>query len=65
MEIYKDISNSQIQKFQELLNDKFSKIKIEEGKILTGKISKISEKHVYLLIDGLKSEAIIDISEIK
>ena len=65
MEIYKDISNTQNKKFQELLNDKFSKIKIEEGKILTGKISKISEKHVYLLIDGMKSEAIIDLAEIK
>ena len=65
MEIYKDISNSQNQEFQKLLIDNFSKTKIEEGKLLTGKITKISEKHVYLLIDGMKSEALIDINEAK
>jgi len=65
MEVYKDISNSKIQEFKKLLIDNFSKTKIEEGKLLTGTISKISEKHVYLLISGMKSEALIDISEIK
>ena len=65
MEVYKDISNSQNEEFQKLLIDNFSKTKIEEGKLLTGKISKISEKHVYLLIDGMKSEALIDINEVK
>ena len=65
MEIYKDISSTQNQKFKKLLIDNFSKTKIEEGKLLTGKITKISEKHVYLLIDGMKSEALIDISEVK
>ena len=65
MEIYKDISNSQNQEFKKLLIDNFSKTKIEEGKLLTGKITKISEKHVYLLIDGMKSEALIDINEAK
>ena len=65
MEIYKDISSSQNQEFKKLLIDNFSKTKIEEGKLLTGKITKISEKHVYILIDGMKSEALIDISEVK
>ena len=65
MEIYKDISNTQNQEFKKLLIDNFSKTKIEEGKLLTGKITKISEKHVYLLIDGMKSEALIDINEAK
>ncbi len=65
MEIYKDISSSQNQEFKKLLIDNFSKTKIEEGKLLTGKITKITEKHVYILIDGMKSEAIIDISEAK
>ncbi len=65
MEVYKDISNTQNQEFQKLLIDKFSKTKIEEGKLLTGKITKISEKHVFLLIDGMKSEALIDINEVK
>ena len=65
MEVYKDISNSQNQKLQKLLIDNFSKTKIEEGNLLTGKITKISEKHVYLLINGMKSEALIDINEVK
>ena len=65
MEVYKDISSSQNQEFKKLLIDNFSKTKIEEGKLLTGKITKISEKHVYILIDGMKSEALIDISEVK
>ncbi len=65
MEVYKDISIDQNQQFKKLLIDNFSKTKIEEGKLLTGKVSKISEKHVYLLIDGMKSEALIDINEAK
>tara|TARA_B100000029_G_scaffold270928_1_gene266080 strand:- start:948 stop:2675 length:1728 start_codon:yes stop_codon:yes gene_type:complete len=65
MEVYKDISSNQNLEFKKLLIDNFSKTKIEEGKLLTGKITKISEKHVYLLIDGMKSEALIDINEVK
>ena len=65
MEVYKDISNNQNLEFKKLLVDKFSKTKIEEGKLLTGKITNISEKHVFLLIDGMKSEALIDINEVK
>jgi len=65
MEIYKDISNTKNKEFEKLLIDNFSKTKIEEGKILTGTVTKITEKHVYCLIDGMKSEALIDISEIK
>ena len=65
MEVYKDISSTQNQEFKKLLIDNFSKTKIEEGKLLTGTITKITEKHVYLLIDGMKSEALIDISEVK
>ncbi len=65
MEVYKDISNTQNQKFKKLLVDNFSKTKIEEGKILTGTITKITEKHIFCLIDGMKSEALIDLAEIK
>ena len=65
MEIYKDISNTQNEKFKKLLIDNFSKTKIEEGKLLLGVITKISEKHVYLMIQGMKSEALIDIAEVK
>ena len=65
MEIYKDISTNQNQKFKKLLLDNFSKTKIEEGKLLTGTVTKLTEKHVYLLIDGMKSAALIDINEVK
>ena len=65
MEVYKDISNSQNEEFKKLLIDRFSKSKIEEGKLLTGIVTKITEKSVYLLIDGMKSEALIDFNEVK
>ena len=65
MEIYKNIEDNKNKEFEKLLVDNFSKTKIEEGKILTGTITKITEKHVYCLIDGMKSEALIDIAEIK
>ncbi len=65
MEVYKDTSNSQNEEFKKLLIDNFSKTKIEEGKLLTGKITKVTEKHIYLMIEGMKSEALIDINEAK
>ena len=65
MEVYKDISNSKNQEFKKLLIDNFSKTKIEEGKLLTGTVTKITDKHVYILIAGMKSEALIDASEVK
>ena len=41
MEIYKDLSNPASQEFEKLLNSQLSKIQIEEGKIIEGKINKI------------------------
>ena len=65
MEIYKDLKSPENQKFQELLNSQLSKNKIEEGKIIDGKITKITEKFVFVFILGLKSEPIVDINELK
>ncbi len=65
MEIYKDLSSPASQHFQELLNSQLSKNKIEEGKVIEGKITKITNKYVFLFITGLKSEPVIDINEIK
>ena len=65
MEIYKDLSNPKSKEFEKLLNTQLSKITIEEGKIIEGKINKITEKFVFLLIDGLKSEPVVDINELK
>ena len=65
MEIYKDLKSPKNQQFEKLLNSQLSKNKIEEGKIIEGKVSKITEKFVFIFIPGLKSEPIIDINEIK
>ncbi|MDA9562488.1 S1 RNA-binding domain-containing protein [Candidatus Pelagibacter bacterium] len=65
MEIYKDLSSPASQEFEKLLNSQLSKISIEEGKIIEGKINKITEKFVFLLIEGLKSEPVLDINELK
>ena len=65
MEIYKDLSNPSSKEFEKLLNSQLSKSKIEEGKIIEGKINKITEKFVFLMIEGLKSEPVIDVNELK
>ena len=65
MEIYKDLNSPANQQFEKLLNSQLSKNKIEEGKIIDGKITKITDKFVFIFIPGLKSEPIIDVSELK
>ena len=65
MEIYKDLSSPASQQFEKLLNSQLSKNKIEEGKIIEGKITKITNKYIFLFIPGLKSEPVIDVNEIK
>ena len=65
MEIYKDLTNPKSKEFEKLLNTQLSKITIEEGKIIEGKINKITEKFVFLFIEGLKSEPVLDINELK
>ena len=65
MEIYKDLSTPGSKEFESLLNSQLSKAKIEEGKIIDGTVTKITEKYVFLFIEGLKSEPVIDINELK
>ena len=65
MEIYKDLNQPINKQFEKLLNSQLSKNKIEEGKIIDGKITKITEKFVFIFIPGLKSEPIIDVNELK
>ena len=65
MEIYKDLNSPATLEFEKLLNSQLSKNKIEEGKIIEGKVTKITNKYVFLFIPGLKSEPVIDINEIK
>ena len=65
MEIYKDLNSPANQQFEKLLNSQLSKNKIEEGKIIEGKITKVTDKFIFIFIPGLKSEPVIDINEMK
>ena len=65
MEIYKDLSSPGSKEFEKLLNSQLSKTRIEEGKIIDGKINKVTEKFVFLFVEGLKSEPVLDINELK
>ena len=64
MEIYKNLDTPASQEFEKLLNSQLSKIQIEEGKIIEGKINKITEKFVFLFVEGLKSEPVLDVNEL-
>ena len=66
MEIYKDLSNPASKEFEKLLNSQFTKNKnLEEGKIITGTVNKVTDNFVFLEVEGLKSEPILDINELK
>ena len=66
MEIYNNLETTASKEFKELLNSQLSKTRnLAEGKIIEGKITKITEKFVFLFIEGLKSEPVIDINELK
>ena len=65
MEIYQDLKNPKSKEFQQLLNNELSKQLIEEGKVIEGVVNKITDKFVFLLIEGLKSEPVLDINELK
>ena len=66
MEIFKDTNTEKNKEFEKLLNNQISKTKnLTEGKIIEGTVTKVGEKYVFLFIEGLKSEPIIDINELK
>ena len=65
MEIYKNLASSASKEFEKMLNSQLSKIKIEEGKIIEGIINKITEKFVFIYVEGLKSEPVLDINELR
>ncbi len=64
MEIYNNLGTSASKEFEKMLNSQLSKIKIEEGKIIEGKINKITEKFVFIYVEGLKSEPVLDVNEL-
>jgi small subunit ribosomal protein S1 len=65
MEIFKDLTSPASQQFEKLLNSQFTKNSIQEGKIIEGKVTKITNKYIFLFIEGAKSEAVIDVNEMK
>ena len=66
MEIYKETTTAETKEFEKLLDNQISKTKnLVEGKIIEGTVTKVGEKYVFLFIEGLKSEPIIDINELK
>ena len=66
MEIYNSLETPASKEFEKLLNGQLSKTKnLSEGKIIEGKVTKITEKFIFLFIEGLKSEPVIDINELK
>ena len=65
MEIYNNLETSASKEFEKLLSGQLSKTKIEEGKIYSAEVTKISDKYIWAHIVGLKSEPVIDINELK
>tara|TARA_B100001057_G_scaffold250170_1_gene250409 strand:- start:3609 stop:5336 length:1728 start_codon:yes stop_codon:yes gene_type:complete len=66
MEIYKETNTAESKEFEKLLDNQILKTKnLVEGKIIEGTVTKVGEKYVFLFIEGLKSEPLIDINELK
>ena len=66
MEIYKETNTAASKEFEKLLDNQISKTKnLIEGKIVEGVVTKVGEKYVFLFIEGLKSEPLVDINELK
>ena len=66
MEIYNKLDTPASKEFEQLLNTQFTKTaNVEEGKIITGVVNKVTNNFVFLEVPGLKSEPILDINELK
>jgi len=66
MEIYNNLDTPASKEFEQLLNSQFTKTaNLEEGKIITGVVNKVTDNFVFLEVPGLKSEPILDINELK
>ena len=66
MEIYNNLDTAASKEFEQLLNSQFTKTaNLEEGKIITGVVNKVTDNFVFLEVPGLKSEPILDINELK
>ena len=65
MEIYKELNSKATKEFENLLNSQLSKANIEEGQVIEGTVTKITNKYVFLFVEGLKSEPVLDLNELK
>ena len=54
MEIYKNLNTPQSKEFEQLLNNQLSKVRIEEGKIIDGKINRLQKNLYFYLLRDLK-----------
>ena len=63
--IYKNLSSEKNKEFAQLLADQFSQTKIEEGKLTSGTVTKITDKLVFIYIKGCRAEGTIDVNELK
>ena len=67
MEIYnKELQTPASKEFEKLLNAEQSKTKgLVEGSIIEGKVSKITDKYIWIYIPNIKSEPMLDVNEIR
>ena len=66
IEIYSNSTNPAAEEFKNLLKNQFTKTKnLEEGKVITCEVSKLTSNYCYLSAEGLKQEPILDVNELK
>ncbi len=66
IEIYSNSTNPAAEEFKKLLKNQFTKTKnLEEGKVITCVVSKLTSNYCYLSAEGLKQEPILDVNELK
>ena len=66
MEIYNSLDTQASKEFHKLLDKQLSKTKgVTEGKIVDGEITKVTDKFIFLHLEGLKSEPVLDVNELK
>jgi len=66
IEIYSNSTNPAAEEFKNLLKTQFTKTKnLEEGKVISCTVSKLTTNYCYLSAEGLKQEPILDVNELK
>ena len=66
IEIYSNSTNPATEEFKNLLKTQFTKTKnLEEGKVISCTVSKLTSNYCYLSAEGLKQEPILDVNELR